>query len=290
MKGLACQARTEGEIRKMVTMDVEIKARQLVAQRRESGVRRAIVDSLLMGERNLLRLWRLPAVFASVVIFPVVFLSGFLLTFERFMAVQGVNYVQYLLPIITLQAMFFTAIGSAVTLAMDMKTGMLQRCRAMPISRMAVLGGMLIAYLVRALIATVLLLAFAHVFGFRIQTGVWSVLGFIALTLLFTTTAIMGYAVLALSLRRLDLVQSFTIVPYAPFLLMSTGFSPAENFPGWLQPIVRVQPVSYTADALRVLLNGGELLAPLLGSVIWLIGLLLLFGFIAIRLYRQVTP
>lgn len=271
-------------------MDVRSRAQQLVAQRRESGVGRAIADSLLIGGRNLTRLRRLPVVLVSVVVFPVVFLSGFLLTFERLMAAQGIHYVQYLLPVITLQAMFFTAIGSAVTLATDMKTGMLQRCRAMPISRVAVLGGLLIAYLVRALIATVLLLAFAHVFGFRVQTGFWSVLGFIALTLLFTTTAITGYAVMALRLRRLDLVQSFTIVPYAPFLLLSTGFSPAENFPGWLQPIVRVQPVSFTAEALRVLLNGGELMAPLLGSVLWLIGLLLLFGTIAIQLYRQVTP
>lgn len=273
----------------MLSHHLQTKAQTLIAQRREAGVDRAIADSLTITWRNLIRLSRLPAVIISVVLFPIIFLSGFLLTFQRLMATQGINYVQYLLPIITLQAMFFAAMGAAVTLATDMESGMVQRCRAMPISRIAVLGGLVLAYLVRATIATTILLTFAHIYGFRFQAGLLSVLGYFALTLLFTAAAVMGYAVFALTLRQPALVNALLIVPYTPLLLLSTGFSPADNFPMWLRPLVSLQPVSRTADALRALANGTAWVEPTLWAVAWLGGLLLLLSAIAVRLYRQVS-
>ncbi|MFQ4144481.1 ABC transporter permease [Chlorogloeopsis sp. ULAP02] len=273
----------------MDTNDLYTKAKKLVATRNESGISRVFADSLIIGHRNLILLSRFSAVTVSVVLIPIMFLSGFLLTFERLMAAQEINYVQYLVPIITLQAMFFTAMGAAINLATDIKAGMLQRCRAMPISRVAAFGGLLIAYIVRASIALAILVCFAHVYGFRFQGGWFSVVGFIALTLLFTTTAIAGYAVLALGLKEPNLVQSLSIIPYAPLLLLSTGFSPAENFPHWLQAIVRGQPVSHTANALRALVNGNEILNPLFWSVGWLLGLLLIFVFLAVYLYQKVS-
>jgi ABC-2 type transport system permease protein len=273
----------------MTTVDLQTKAKQLVKTRCEAGMGRAIADSLIIGQRNLIRLSRLPAVIIGVSVFPIVFLTAFLLAFQRSMAAQNIDYIQYLVPIITLQAMFFTAMNSASNLAGDIDTGMLQRCRAMPISRAAVLGGLLIAYLVRAVVTLAILLPVAYLYGFRFQAGLLSVIGYILLTLFFTTVAVMGYALLALGLKKPDLVQSLVIVPYAPFLLLSSGFSPAENFPNWLQPFIRVQPVSHVAAALRALADGGSLFMPLFWSVIWLILLLSLFSFTAIRLYRRIS-
>ncbi|MBE9201709.1 MULTISPECIES: ABC transporter permease [unclassified Nodularia (in: cyanobacteria)] len=271
----------------MNTDEIHARAKKLVTTRQELGIRRAFADSLIIGQRNLILLSRFPTVAVSVVLIPIIFLSGFLITFEKLMATQEINYIQYLLPIITLQAMFFTAMGAAANLSYDMQSGMFQRCRAMPISPLATFGGLLIAYLVRALISITILVSFAHLYGFRFQAGFLSAIGFLVLTLLFTTTTIAGYAVLALALKQPDLVQSLSIVPYAPLLLLSTGFSPAENFPQWLQPIVLHQPVSYTAEALRVLVSGGELLNPLFWSLTWLLGLLLIFVFVSIQLNQR---
>ena len=261
---------------------------KLVRKRKESGISRAFIDSLLIARRNLILLTRFPTAIVAVVILPILFLSGFILTFQRLMAVQEINYVQYLVPIITLQAMFFTAMGSAINLAMDMNTGMLQRCQVMPISRLAIFGGLVIAYLVRALITLVILLGLAHFYGFRFQGGFFATLGFVALSLLFTSAAIVGYSVFALVLKKPELVESLNIIPYAPLLLLSTGFSPIENFPNWLQPIVSNQPVSHTANALRALANGSEeLLNSLLWSLGWLLGLLIVFTFLATLLYQK---
>lgn len=270
--------------------DISARAKQMVATRRESGLESAIRDSLTIGWRNLIRLTRTPSAIVSVLLFPIIFLSCFLFAFGRFMSAQGIDYIQYLVPIITLQAIFFTAMGAAVTLTKDVQSGMLQRCRSMPISRVAILGGLMIAYLIRAAIATAILLLFAHIYGFRFETGILSVIAYFAIALLFAATAIAGYSALALKVRQLDLVQSLLIVPYAPFLLLSNGFTPAENFPSWLQPFVQHQPVSYTAAALRAFSSRGEdLLVPAGGSLLWLTGLLVLLSLIAVRLYRGLS-
>jgi ABC-2 type transport system permease protein len=273
----------------MIAIDFQAKAKQMVKTRCEAGIGRAIADSFIISRRNLIRLSRQPAVITGVLVFPIVFLTAFLLAFERSMAAQNIDYIQYLVPIITLQAMFFTAMNSASNLAGDIDTGMLQRCRAMPISRAAVLGGLLIAYLVRAIVTIAILLPVAYLYGFRFQSGVFSVIGYILLTLFFTTVAVTGYALLALGLKKPDLVQSLVIVPYAPFLLLSSGFSPAENFPNWLQPFVVSQPVSHVAAALRALADGDPLIIPLLWSVAWLTVLLGGFGWTAIWLYRRIS-
>ncbi|MEL6604860.1 MAG: ABC transporter permease [Cyanobacteria bacterium J06614_10] len=266
-------------------------AKQMILQRRETGWRRAVDDSLLITGRNLLRLRRNPIVIVAIAIFPIVFLAGFWIIGQKLMAAQGVTYIQYLLPIINLQALFFSGLGSALMLAKDIDTGMLNRCRAMPISRVAVIAGLVMAYLVRAVLATVILLVVAYaVFGFRFQGGPLAWVGYFALVVTFTATCITGYSIVAIKLRDPDLVDAVAIIPYTPLLLLSNGFSPTENFPLWLQPVVRYQPVSMTCDALRALVEGtGGGFALFLASMAWLLGLLFLLGWWSVRAYKRVS-
>jgi len=95
-------------------MELAELTKKMIAERRENGWRRAIDDSLLLGGRNLVRLQRNPIVIVAIAIFPVVFLAGFWIVGQKLMAVQGVNYIQYLVPIINLQALFFSGLGSAL--------------------------------------------------------------------------------------------------------------------------------------------------------------------------------
>jgi ABC-2 type transport system permease protein len=267
--------------------DVAVLARQMIAQRQETGGRRAIDDSLLITWRNLLRLQRNPIVIVAIAIFPIVFLLGFWIVGQKLMAAQGVNYIQYLVPIINLQALFFAGLGSAIMLAKDIETGMMERCRAMPISRVAVVAGLVLAYMVRSLLATIILLIVAYGLGFRFQGGIFSLLGYFSLIVIFTATCITGYSILALKLRNPTLVDAVAIIPYTPLLLLSNGFSPTENFPSWLQPFVRYQPVSVTCDALRALVEGSAASGSLyLASLLWLLGLLIILGFSSVRLYK----
>jgi ABC-2 type transport system permease protein len=69
--------------------------------------------------------------------------------------------------------------------------------------------------------------------------------------------------------------------------MLSTGIAPVQAFPGWLGPFVRNQPVSQIAETLRALADGGVQIANLLVSLAWCLGLLLVFGAIALRMQRR---
>ena len=267
--------------------DVSTLATAMIAQRKETGWKRAINDSLLITGRNLIRLQRNPIVIVAIAIFPMVFLLGFWIVGQKLMAADGVNYIQYLVPIINLQALFFAGLGSAIMLAKDIETGMIERCRAMPISRVAIIAGLVLAYMVRALLATLILLAVAYGLGFRFLSGPLALLGYFSLVMLFTVTCITGYSILALKLRSPTLVDAVAIIPYTPLLLLSNGFSPTKNFPEFLQPIVRHQPVSVTCDALRALVEGAAGSGSLyLASFLWLVTLWIALGVWSVRLYK----
>jgi len=279
---------SQSKVERGFDSDVRGLAREMVAQRRETGVRRAVEDSLLITGRNLIRLKRNPIVIVAIAIFPMVFLLGFWIVGQKLFAAQGINYLQYLLPVVNLQALYFAGLGSAIMLAKDIETGMMQRCRAMPISRVAVVAGLVLAYVVRGLLATMVLMAIAYPLGFRFNGGPIAALGYLILVLTFTATCITGYSILALKLRSPTLVDAVAIIPYTPLVLMSNGFSPTENFPAWLQPVVRYQPVSVTCDALRALVSGSEGSLVFFGaSLLWLGGLLVILGLWSVRLYRR---
>lgn len=263
-------------------------AKQMIAQRQENGWRRAIHDSLLITWRNLLRLKRNPIVIVAIAIFPMVFLLGFWIIGQELMAAQGINYIQYLVPVINLQTLFFAGFGSAIMLAKDIESGMMERCRAMPISRVAVIAGLVMAYMVRGLLATVVLLLIAHGLGFRFQGGLLAFGAYFVLVIMFTATCITGYSILAMKLRNPTLVDAVAIIPYTPLLLLSNGFSPTENFPTWLQPIVRYQPVSVTCDAMRSLVSGSaDALSLVTTSLTWLVALLIVLGAWSVQLYKR---
>lgn len=246
-------------------------------------------DGLLMAGRSLTLLRRRPASFVGAVVFPAVFLFAFLTVFGRSAAQLGIDYVQYLVPIVCLQALFFAAIGSSVWLAEDARSGMVTRLRSLPVARSALVTGRVLADLVRALVSVTVLLLLATPAGFRFEAGALPAAGFVALALLFALTATAGYAVIGLSVPTPEVAQSVGVLPYAPLLLLSTGFAPAEVFPGWLQPVVRHTPVSATADALRALADGDQATGRLvLVALAWLLPLLLLFATLATRAFRRI--
>ena len=69
-------------------------------------------------------------------------------------------------------------------------------------------------------------------------------------------------------------------------LFFNTGMVPLDVFPGWLQPVVRAQPMSPAIETMRALADGGPTLWPLLQAVAWVLGLIVVFGPLAVRGYR----
>lgn len=273
----------------MTSINLNSQVKQMIALRHEGGFKRFVLDSLIIAQRNLIQQGRTPDTIVAIIIFPTIFLSIFWMLWNNVMATKGIDYIQYLVPIINLQAMFYIGLGAGLLVAKDIQSGIAQRFRVMPISRWAVLNGLILAFLVRAFFTTIVLLLNAHFFyGFRFEFAFLSIIGYFVLNLIFTAVCIAGHIVLAFKLRKPALIDAVSLLPYMLLLLISNGFSPTENFPAWLQPIVQNQPVSITCDALRALISGVNINTVIfLKSLTWLIIIFIIIGGWAGWLYRN---
>ncbi|HKT06013.1 MAG TPA: ABC transporter permease [Rugosimonospora sp.] len=238
------------------------------------------------------RAWRLtrtgPALVAMLVT-PLVFLVGFLVVYARLLTGYGVNAAQYLPPAVVVQAMMLTAIATASAVGEDRTSGILARLRTLPLRATAVPVARLSIEGVRALVSSAVVVAAGYVAGFRLH-GVLDGAGFLALAVGFALALCFGTATLALVVAQPESVYPLLYLPYLPLLTLSTAFAPADAFPDWLAPVVRVSPVSAVADALRALAAGHAPAGTVGAAVAWIAGLGLVLGFTASRAFRRVAP
>ena len=138
----------------------------------------ATYDALTMAKRNLMIWFKVPAFIVFTVIQPVMFTLLFRYVFGGAITTgaQG-GYVDYLLPGVIGQTAAFTSFGTAISLATELQKGVIDRLRAMPIARSAVLLGRLGADLVRLLVTLVIIIGVGYAVGFRFHGGVGGAFG-----------------------------------------------------------------------------------------------------------------
>ena len=127
---------------------------------------------MTMTKRNLIAYTRVPeAIFFSSVQ-PIMFVLLFRYVFGGAIPTPGYHYVQFLMPGIFVQTVAFGSIGTSIGLAEDLQKGLIERFRALPMSRWAVLAGRTTADLCRNLFVMVLMTAVGYAVGYRIGTNV----------------------------------------------------------------------------------------------------------------------
>ena len=136
-----------------------------------SGVANALSDTASIAWRNLLTLLRTPQALVFATIQPVIFVLLFRYAFGGAIHVPGTNYVDFLMPGIFAQTVAFGAVGTAVGLSGDVRTGILVRFRTLPMARIAVLGGRTVADLARNLLVVAIMTGVGFAVGFRSQQG-----------------------------------------------------------------------------------------------------------------------
>lgn len=178
------------------------------------------------------------------------------------------QYVDYVVPGIILTCAGFGASGTAIQVAADMQSGIIDRFRTMPLRSNAVLTGHVIASLARNLAATAIVFGVALAMGFRPDAS-WAdwlgVVGLIALYILALTYLFAGIGLAASSPEGAN-GYGFILL-FLPYL--SSGFVPVESLPSWLQGIAAYQPLTPIIDTLRGLLLGGELEAEPWWALFW---------------------
>lgn len=216
----------------------------------------------------------------------VIFTAGFYIPLHQLMAAatRGVasSYAQYIMPLIALQAITFAAMSTAFRAATDSVQGINRRFRSMPIAPATPVAARISAAVYRCLVSLAAALVCGHLIGFRFHRSAACIAAFCAVVLVIGALLSFGADLVGTATRNPEAMTPLLILPPLIFGLLSVGVQPVNQFPRWIQPIVRDQPVSKFVDTLRALAGDTPPFdAPVTWSVLaptlaWLSGLALI--------------
>ena len=254
----------------------------------------ALNDALVIAGRNIKHLLRTPQLLVFSVVQTVMFLLLFVYVFGGSIEIPGLTFVEYLIPGYLAQIAIFDGFGVSIFFAEDSKSGLIDRFRALPMARSAVVGGRAIADLLRqaALLAITTLVGIAVGFSFHGSFGGIMLAYLIALVWGFAMFWV--FAAIGLFVRDTETAQAAS-TPFFILVFVSSSVILVDTLPGWLQPIARNQPLSQVCNAMRGLMDGsaGSALVEhstghyVLTSFIWCAAITAVFAPLAIYAYRR---
>jgi ABC-2 type transport system permease protein/oleandomycin transport system permease protein len=253
-----------------------------------SRVAAALADTADVTGRNLRTLLRTPQALVFATIQPVIFVLLFRYAFGGAIRIPGVDYVDYLMPGIFAQTVAFGAIGTAVGLSADLRSGILVRFRTLPMARIAVLGGRTLADLARNLLVIAVMTGVGFAAGFRSPNGAGALLAALGLVVAFGYAISWLFAALGLRVSDPEAAQAAGVPVIFLLVFTSSAFVPSGSMPGWLQAIGTHQPVDALVTAERALILGGPAAHDALISLAWSAGILLVSGALAARIYARI--
>jgi ABC transporter DrrB family efflux protein len=252
--------------------------------------RRLVGDVATVTVRNLRRLVRVPTLIAFATVQPVLFVVLFTYAWGGAIHPPGVDaYIDYALPGIWVLAIAFGASQTGVALADDLATGMIDRFRALPMARSAVLAGRVTADAVRNTFVLALMTSLAHAIGFRFHAGPAAAAAAIGLALIVGVAFSWTFALLGLLVRDAESAGIGGLLAVLPLIFTSSTFVPVATFPGWLQAFAHVNPITVTVDALRALCLGGPTAGHVRQAAAWLTAVLVVAVPAAVVRYRRTT-
>ncbi|MFA1701441.1 ABC transporter permease [Mycobacterium intracellulare] len=213
---------------------------------------------------------------------------GFTLVLGSLIHPGSMTYPQYVLPVVIVQAMLFGAMTTADRAARDRLSGFGSRLKTLPVPAAVPLAARMLYCLIRSVVVLVAAVAVGWSFGFRMAGGPGDTGLFVIIVVAFAMAVCLGADALGSRVGSVESSSQLLLLPQLVLVLLSTGIAPAESFPAWLGPFVRHQPVSRVTDTLRGLAAGHATGRDLAVASAWCLGLLALFGVLAVRMQRRV--
>ena len=206
----------------------------------------------------------------------------------------GMSYPQYVLPVVIIQVIFLGVLTTVDRAALDERSDFGDRLRTLPISAVTPLMARMLYCLFRGALGLFAAIAVGYVFGFRMVGGFSYAAAFAVLVLVLTLALSLAADAAGVSsvasqgwMARSGGLTPLLLVPQMLLVMLSTGMAPADSFPDWLHPFVRYQPVSQVTQTLRGFATGHVVVSNLATSLAWCLGLLVVFGAIAVRIQRR---
>jgi len=265
-----------------------------------SRIRYGFADGMVVMRRNLLQISRVPTVLIFELVQPIMFVLLFRFVFAgNIITPAGMTYVMYLMPGIFVQNAIFGSTTTAIGLAEDMKRGIVDRFRSLPMARSAVLVGRTTSDLAKNFVLLMLVIPVGYLVGFRFTNGLAGAIGMVVLVLTVGFAFSWISATVSLAIKEVEGVQAAMFTGIFPIVFISSALVPVQGMVSWIQPIAERNPVTVWANCARVLALGDVALPPnygpqsleglLVGSLLWILGLLAIFVPLAIRMYKRLT-
>ncbi len=250
---------------------------------------RTVSDTLVIAERNLVRLRRAPDLLLAFTVQPVMFVLMFVYVFGGAIRTPGYDYASFLLPGIMVQNTAFGGFVTAVGINEDLRKGLIDRFRSLPMARSAVLAGRTLADVATNLLALAVLVVTGLLVGFRFRTGVPEILVGIALLLLFGYAFSWMFALLGMLVSSPEAANSVGFIAVFPLTFISSAFVPVQTMPAPLRAFADVNPFTLTVDAMRSLWLGAPPGNSVWGAFVWTLVILAVFAPLAVGRYRRIA-
>lgn len=241
--------------------------------------------SVMLG-RSMRHIFRSMDTIVTVTIMPIAMMLLFVYVLGGAIQTGTDNYVNYLLPGITLIAIASGVSYTAYRLFIDVQRGIFERFHTMPIARSTLLWGHVITSLVSNAISVVVIILVSLVMGFRSSAGVLPWLAVAGILALFTLALTWVAVIAGLSAKTVDGASAFSYpIIFLPFI--SSAFVPTESMPTIVRVFAENQPVTSIVEAIRALLSGQPVGNEIWIALAWCVGIMIVAYLFAMRVYRK---
>jgi len=255
-------------------------------------------DAAVLARRNLSHIRQTPEKLMDVTIQPLMFVLLFAYVFGGAIHIPGGSYNDYLVGGIMVQTLTFGIFGPATSLSTDLREGILDRFRSLPIARSSFLVGHLASAAVSLSLALVVMVVSGLIVGWTIESDPAEALGGFVLLAIFSLTMLWLAMVIGLLARSPDTVTGIAFIIVFPLTFVANTFVPAATLPPLLRTVAEYNPISAVAAAVRTLFGNPTAIPPgapwplqhpVVASLIWCAIGLGVFIPTAIWLYRLRT-
>jgi ABC transporter DrrB family efflux protein len=252
-----------------------------------SGLAYAASDTVVIAKRSLKRIRRQPDLLVGFTIQPVMFVLLFVYVFGGAIDTGSLDYVDFLMPGIIVQSMVFGGFVTALGLADDLKKGLIDRFRSLPMWQPAVVSGRILADVGTNVVQLVVMFAVGIAAGFRFHASLLEIVAGIGLLLVLGYAFSWVFAFIGLSASSPEASNAFGFTILFPITFVSSAFVPVETMPGWLQPVAEHNPFTTMVDAARALFVGTPAGNDVWLAIVWAVVITGVFGALSVWRYRR---
>lgn len=212
-----------------------------------------VSDHWTTTKRNLIKIKRVPDILVFTTLQPIMFVLLFTYVYGGAIQVPGSDYTEFLMAGIFAQTVVFGATYSGSAMAQDLKDGIIDRFRTLPMNPSAVLVGRTNGDLLINALSMFVMMITGFIVGWRVKSSFLEATAAVALLLLFAYAMSWVMAFIGMSVRSPEVINNVSFIVLFPITFISNAFVPSETLPTPLRVFAEWNPVSALVQSAREL-------------------------------------